>query len=268
MSKTSSEPEALYHLDGAHAVPTEWTQGPWDPNAQHGGAVAALVTRFLEAEPRPASMRLARLTMDLFRGVPVAPLLVETRIVRQGRRLQLVDALVQHEGQSVARASGLFIRREEVPGVSASDSTIAATLPEQGVSPASAASLPGYIRALEFRSQGTRERGAWSSAIWCRLRVPVVAGEVASPCVRLAAGADFASGLASDLDLERYVAINPDLSVAIEREPRSTWVGVEGETHVCADGMGHSHGSIFDLEGRVAQVQASLFIDARTKPGV
>jgi hypothetical protein len=267
MNESASDPAALYHLDGRVLVPTELTQGPWDPTAQHGGALAALAVRCLEAVAQPAPMRLARLTVDLLRGVPLAPLAVETQVVRQGKRLQLVDLKVLHEGRPVARSAGLFIRSAQVPGVEALPAPRASTTPDDGVPPDPGMRLPGYIRALEFRSQGIRERGAWSSSAWCRLRVPVVAGEIPSPCARLAAAADFASGIANPIDLERYVAINPDLTIAVEREPRSEWIGIEGETRMCGDGMGHSLGAVFDLEGRVARVQASLFVDERSKIG-
>jgi hypothetical protein len=267
MNLSASHPEALYHVDAGLLVPSELTQGPWDPSAQHGGALAALAVRCLEAVPQPAPMRLARLTLDLLRGIPLAPLAVETQLVRQGKRLQLVDLKILHAGAAVARGSGLFIRSAQVPGVAASPAPRAATTPDAGVPPDPERSLPGYIRALEFRSQGLRERGAWSSSVWCRLRVPVVAGETPSPCARLAAAADFASGIANPIDLERYVAINPDLTIAVDREPTSEWIGIEGETRMCGDGMGHSLGAVFDLEGRVARVQASLFVDERAQIG-
>ena len=65
------------------------------------------------------------------------------------------------------------------------------------------------------------------------------------------------------MDFAHYVAINPDLTLQIERPPESDWIAVEGETHVARDGMGNSSGAVFDLGGRVARVQASLFIDRR-----
>jgi hypothetical protein len=267
MNEIPEDSEALYRAEGGLLVPTELTQGPWDPTAQHGGAVAALVVRCLEAVPQPTPMRLARVTLDLLRGIPIAPLTAETDVVRQGKRLQLVDVRLLHEGTPVVRGSGLFIRRDRVDGVEATVAPRASTLPDDGVPPDAGRVLPGYIRALDFRSQGVRERGAWSAAVWCRLRVAVVEGETPSPCVRLAAAADFTSGIANPLDLEHYVAINPDLTLHVEREPSSEWLGVEGETQVCSEGMGQSMGSVFDLEGRVARVQASLFIDRRPKTG-
>lgn len=46
---------ALYVPDGDQLVPTELTGGPWSPDAQHGGAVASLLARAVEAVPEPAT---------------------------------------------------------------------------------------------------------------------------------------------------------------------------------------------------------------------
>ena len=53
------------------------TRGPWDPNAMHGGAPSALVRARARAAtiPGPASF-IARLTVELLRPVPLAPLQV------------------------------------------------------------------------------------------------------------------------------------------------------------------------------------------------
>ena len=56
---------------------------------------------------KAAPMRIARLTVDLMRPVPVAPLDVETTIVREGRKIQLIQVSLKAAGQEVARASVL-----------------------------------------------------------------------------------------------------------------------------------------------------------------
>lgn len=269
MSEDPSDGAALFRREGDRFVPSALTQGPWDPDALHGGAVAALAAHGIESLPAPAPMRLCRLSVDLLRAVPMAPLEVETEVLRTGKRLQLSELRIAHQGKPVVRAAGLSIRTERVPGLAEHevDGPPARTTPD-ALSPLALdgdldRKLPGYLRALDFRSEGLRMRGAWSAAIWCRLRVPVVDGAPLTPMVRLAATADFASGLGNPIDLEHYVAINPDLTIQIERPPTSDWIGVEAETHVRADGMGNSQGSVFDLAGRVARVEASLFIDRR-----
>ena len=69
-------PAALFEPDGQLLVPTALTVGPWDPGSQHGGAPSALLARAVEAEPAPGPVRLARLTVELLRPVPLTPLRV------------------------------------------------------------------------------------------------------------------------------------------------------------------------------------------------
>jgi hypothetical protein len=85
-------PESFYEPDGGRYIATELTRGPWDPGAQHAGPPAALIGREIErlgggrlgsGEGPPA--QLARITFDLLRSVPIAPLTVQAEIARPGR---------------------------------------------------------------------------------------------------------------------------------------------------------------------------------------
>ena len=58
--------------------------GPWDPyELQHGSPPAALVAWTAESISTAAPMQVARLTIDLMRPVPVAPLTFESEVVRE-----------------------------------------------------------------------------------------------------------------------------------------------------------------------------------------
>ncbi|MCP4519996.1 MAG: thioesterase family protein, partial [Delftia sp.] len=81
-----------------------FTGGPWSAEHQHGGAVSALMARALEAVPTPVQMRLARISLDMFRGVPLEDLRVETRIIRAGLRIQAIEARLLHGDHPVAHA--------------------------------------------------------------------------------------------------------------------------------------------------------------------
>src|SRR3954466_16067497 len=82
--------DALFIRKGNAFEPTELTRGPWDPNAQHGGAPAALIAGELEraSDGRP----FARLALHLMRPVPLVPLTVEIRVDRDGRRARRMRA--------------------------------------------------------------------------------------------------------------------------------------------------------------------------------
>src|SRR6195256_6658451 len=81
--------DAIYHVDGNRAVTSPNAAGPWDARMQHGSAPAALVVWAAEAVPTPVPMQIARVTIDLMRPVPVAPLTLETEVLREGRKIQL-----------------------------------------------------------------------------------------------------------------------------------------------------------------------------------
>src|SRR5689334_6189251 len=90
---TSKAPElsmdSVYRLEGSRVLTGPMAGGPWDPKLQHGSAPSALIIAVAEAVPTAAPMRVARLTVDLMRPIPVAPLEIKTEILREGRKIQL-----------------------------------------------------------------------------------------------------------------------------------------------------------------------------------
>ncbi len=70
---------ALFERDGSRFVPTPLARGPWSPKALHGGAPSALFASVCEMhDPGPADF-VARLTVELMRPVPLAPLELRVR---------------------------------------------------------------------------------------------------------------------------------------------------------------------------------------------
>src|SRR5690606_22569657 len=103
----------LFERQGELFLPTEHCASPWGPVTIHGGASIGLLAWALEQQ-LPPNMLLARLTVDLFRPVPRAPLGVAARLVRESRRLRLLEASLLHEGAEIGRASALALATAEV----------------------------------------------------------------------------------------------------------------------------------------------------------
>src|SRR5437867_2191262 len=103
--------EALFVPEGERFLPTELCRGPWSPDAQHGGPPAALLARAVERFGGGDEMQVARLTVELLRPVPLAPLTLTARLARPGRKVQLVEAALRAGDVEVARAVALRIRR-------------------------------------------------------------------------------------------------------------------------------------------------------------
>jgi hypothetical protein len=255
--------------DITHFLPTRLAGGPWNPSHQHGGAVSGLLTRALHRIESPVPMRLVRITVEMFRGVPMTPLRVETRVLRAGRRIQSVEANLFDKETQVAGATGLRIRREPAMSIVETAETLDPTLgtPPEGAVPTFSPRAgfeipPGFINAIDFVRDDS-PKPAEPATVWARMRCRLIEGEDTPPILQLATLADFASGTGNDMDYSKYTSINPDLTIHVLREPRSRWIGIRGLTRRAEDGVGQSHATIHDLEGPIANVSASLLLDRR-----
>jgi hypothetical protein len=256
--------DALYTFDGPDVIPGPLTVGPWSPDAQHGGPVAALLTRAVEAAPAAVAMQVGRVTVELVRPVPVTPLRLATHVSRPGRNVQLVEVSLTADGTEVARARGLRLRVAAVP--------VPVPVPVQDPDPASPPPPdPGsprpdhdartrFLGAVDLRFV----KGSWDelgpATVWGRLVVPVVAGEEPSSMQQLAAIADFGNGISRIVDFGTHRFINPDLTVAVSRRPVGRWIGLEVVTRLADTGFGQAEGRVFDELGPVGRSIQTLLL--------
>lgn len=253
--------------------PSELARSPWDPAALHGGPVAALVARAAEAVDAPGPMEPARLTLELLKPVPVAPLSIDAGVVRAGRMVQLVEVELRAGETMVARGRVLRLRRDR-------DAT--ATFAEQTASPpppppASVADHgpTRYFNDPEqewvaFHNAGVEHRfvsGAFDelgpSIDWIRLRIPVVVGEPPSWFQRVVAAADFANGISAAVPMQQATFVNPDLTVHVARPMEGEWVGLDSRTTVGPHGIAMSHSRLYDHRGLIGSGAQSLLIQSR-----
>ena len=258
---------AVFLLDGDRLVPTALAQGPWAAGAQHGGAPAALVARAIEAVPCDAPMQVARLTVELLRPVPLAPLTVDAKVVRPGRKVQLVESVIRADDTPVVRAVGLRIRTTSLPLPEGTLDEDAPPPPESarllvGSAPG-AVSEGGFIAAMEMRAVTGGFEGPGPSTSWFRLRQPLVEGEEPSPLVRVAAAADFGNGISWVLPFDRFTSINPDLTVHLARPLEGEWVCLESRTYPQPSGVGMAETALYDRRGRIGRSVQSLVHDRR-----
>src|SRR3954447_3522618 len=110
-----TEAEAFYIRDGDAFVCTACTQGAWAHGGQAGSAVLALLGHVLEDVPTLTPMSLTRLTVDIVRPVPIGERLhVDTEVVREGKKIQVVDLVVRADETVTTRARALRIRDRDV----------------------------------------------------------------------------------------------------------------------------------------------------------
>ena len=258
--------EALFLPDGDAFVATVLTQGPWHDHAQYGGAPAALLTWAVEQVPTLVPMRLARITFDMHRVVPIERLRVHTEIARQGKKLQLVTATIHDERDlEVARATALRIRLGHGPAQNTDPRRPPITMPdmpgpERLYRPRS---RNGFLDAMEIRAGGED-----TATAWYRATKPLITDEAWSPATRLAWAADFTANSGNYLDQRRWSCINPDLTIHLAREPEGAWMCVATRAWYERDGIGHARADLFDLDGWIGTCTTSSIVDEVPSPYV
>jgi Thioesterase-like superfamily len=258
-------PEAFYLPSGTDRFrATELTRGPWDPGLQHAGPPAALLGRAVERHSNRSGFQVARITFEILRPPPIAELEVATRLLRDGRSVELVEASLRAGEAEVMRATALRIRTAEVG------------LPEGLVPgrrlprPKTARVVPffptgqevGYHTAMEFRFVDGSFLELGPATVWMRMRHPLVAGEVPSALSRVLVAADSGNGVSAALDFQRWRFINPDLTVYLLRPPAGEWVALEAATTAAA-GIGLADTTLHDEQGPIGRGTQALFVDRR-----
>jgi Thioesterase-like superfamily len=246
--------------DGRFAS-TAHTSGPWDPAFQHAGPPAALLGRELErCEPHDGFV-LARLTFEILRPVPVAEVAVSARVVRPGRSVELLEGELQADGQPVMAVRAWRVLAAAAPTV-ADDAPPPPRPDEATPLPAGLESF-GYGQAVELRFAAGGWQQPGPATVWTRLRVPLLPGEPPTGLQRVLAVADSGNGVSAVLPLDRWLFINPELTVHLRREPRGEWICLDAETTITEGGAGLARSTLSDDDGIVAQGAQSLLVARR-----
>jgi hypothetical protein len=258
--------EAIYRVDGATVTTSAFAGGPWDPKLQHGAAPSSLICWAVERTPSPVPMRVARLTVDLMRPVPVAPLTVETEVLREGRKIQLVAVQLLADGKEVVRATALRIRKQaETLPVDSPYPALDLPPPEAGADAmAGAMSNTPFLAGLAARNVKGAFGQPGPAAIWFRAERPIVDGAAISPLMRAAITADFCNGTSAVLDFRHWTFINGDLTLSLAREPVGEWILLDAETWAGPDSIGIAAARLADRDGYFGRAVQSVLFEKRS----
>ena len=267
--KSSAPPTSAYvALDPGRFASTDLTRGPWHPQHQHGGPPIALAARCIEQAAAALGLsHVARLTANLLRPVPIAELAVEVATDYAGRNVAHLSASMAAGGKEVARFTAVAQREAglEIPAGLPGHPLPQAPLELERSQPAPflfASKTAGYHDLIEGRvAAGVPFRGP--SAVWFRMRHPLLAGEAPSPLQRVAIAADSGNGISAILDFHRYTFVNSDLSVNLLRRARGEWICIDARTLLGEDGGGLAEARIFDAAGLIGRSTQSLAIRLR-----
>ncbi|HVV40035.1 MAG TPA: thioesterase family protein [Nitrobacter sp.] len=255
---------AIYRIDGRNVETSPDSAGPWSPTMQHGSAPGSLVTWAAEQIATAVPMQIARVTIDLMRPVPVAPLTFETDVLREGRKIQLCEVRLRADGVLVVRATVLKIRRDR-QALPAGIADVSVTLPGPAASrliEAKFSSSP-FTGAVAMRAARGDFGVPGPGAIWYRVERPMVDGAAVSQAMRAVVAADFCNGTSAALDFRQWTFLNADLTVSLAREPVGEWILLDAETTIGPDGAGLAMARLGDVNGYFGRAAQSLVIERR-----
>jgi hypothetical protein len=258
-------PPALYlpRDDGFEA--TALTIGPWDPGLQHAGPPAALLAREAERASGIDGGQTVRLAYDILAPVPVGPVRVRAGVVRPGRRVELVEAVLSGGDDRPLMRLTAWRMRVRDDGAPATSPHPAPAGPEDS-RPETATFFTedvAYHRALEWRFAAGSFNAPGPAAAWTRGQCRLVEGEPMTTLEHLLVMTDAASGISAALDWNRATFANVDLTVALSRPPRGEWLGMDATTVLGGTGAAQCFAVLFDAEGAVGRSAQSLFVEPR-----
>jgi hypothetical protein len=258
------DPTHMFDFAAGVYSPAPHMASPWDPAAIHGSPAAALMAHAIESAVDDPAMTVGRITFDLLRPIPRRPLQVSAAVVREGRRIKVIDAALEHEGTLISRAAAIVLRQAEVPGALDVDFPAPSFPPPQTLPQTKLPPWRGrfaFQNCLEFRE--IPDPGAqFRVATWVRVPIDFMPGVPLTPLVRAAATSDFACAFSNSPGLgvrrssNEVGFINTDISLYLHRYPVGEWlvIAVAGRSRTDAIAVGHV--ALYDEVGPIGRCGA------------
>lgn len=236
--------------DKKHYVPTEIARGGWGPSLS-GHVVGGLLGWAAERIVDDPQFQPARLTIDLPRPTALEPVEVHTRVRQDRRRLRLVDVVLVQNGNPVAQAGALFLRRGPQPGGQVWSQPV--QMPPLPVEPGDVESL--FIRTYGWGADIQNPDPDWVETpgpkyTWLQETRPLVDAEPMTAFTRAAMAGDITASIAN-WGTQGLQFINVDYTLTLSRLPRGPHLGLASLTHYSDDGVATGSAVLVDPTGPI-----------------
>jgi Thioesterase-like superfamily len=258
----------FFRPDGDALIPADFATSPWG-QVLHGRLVGGLAARAVEqAYAGDPDLICSRLTVDMFRSAPLAPVRVSLRAIRTGRRIAVVEVTVEQADGPVGQGKAVLLRQSEQP---------------QGPfrpTPPWDAPRPADLGPPQASAAGRRWTAPWeswriggpaggpgaslSAGLWIRDVHPLVTGEPLTPLQRVAMAADLVSPVSNSSD-RGLGFINADYTIYLGRAPAGEYVGIQPYGHVSEHGVAAGQCVVHDLTGPVGFVATTAVANSMSR---
>jgi acyl-coenzyme A thioesterase PaaI-like protein len=252
---------AYFERLGAHTFrATEHTGGAWDAETQHIAPALGLLAHAVETDHdvrRTDRLVLTRLSYDILGTVPIAEVEISVEILRPGRTIELVEAVLAHAGRPVVRLRAWLMEQRDT-------SVIAGTghprlPPPDEVDPWDPTTVwrGGFIATADVRR---RQVEPGRAMVWVRVSEPILDGEHVSRGAAVAGLLDIANGMSVRAAPEDVAFPNVDLTAHFVRPPVEGWLGLDTTVSFGADGVGLTTSVVHDEEGPIGTSSQCLTV--------
>ncbi|WP_203338446.1 acyl-CoA thioesterase domain-containing protein [Nocardioides limicola] len=260
-------PLAFFRRSGDESfLPEPVSCSLWSDDQMHGVAVSALLASSMEkglATLGRTDLRPAKYAVDLFAPARMHEVTPRLRVVREGKRLCLIDVDLEQDGARVARASGLFLLPTANPDGDIWVSSATPQPPPADIAPETdqphvpifASDDTDWSNDFAGHQNPSRKR-TWQTG------VPPVLGERPTPFTAVASIADAAS-MVTNWGTHGVTYINTDITLVLSRLPVGLEVGLEAMDRTENDGIAVGTVRVFDRAGVLGSVTVSALANAR-----
>lgn len=243
--------------------PTAHTSGAWRPDEQHIGPALGLLVHACELdrdERRDDHLVVGRLSYDILGTIPVGEVTIETRVLRPGRTIELVEAVLSHAGRATVVLRCWLMQTRATAAVAGS--ALQPMPPRDRMDPWRPSDLweGGFLASTECVRELTEPGRA---AYWMRPKVPLLADEPVSAVARLAGLMDIANGCAVREDPQEVAFPNVDLTTHLFAEPEGEWLGFDTSVSFGNEGLGLTHTVLHDERGPIGAMSQLLTVRPR-----
>lgn len=237
--------------------PTGMARSPWSKDAINGVAIGGLLAHLIEGELARSGKHVSRLVVDILGEVPMIGIETRTRMVRDGKRIALIEAELAVGGRVGARATALCVStRETMPVVEPNP------FPRwDKVEPGEFFQKDFFGNAPEVRPVRGQVMTPGPGTVWINYHVDLIAGIPLSPLVRATMLADFGVGVGSALPRKNWTFANLDIGINFLRMPVGEWQMIDSTTESAGNGHALARNLFADEEGIYARGQQVLFVD-------
>lgn len=240
--------------------PTPHVGGAWNIEEQHIAPALGLLVHAVESERdqrRDDRLVIGRLSYDILGTVPVTPCDIEITVLRSGRTIELVEAVLSHGSKAIVRLRAWLMQSGDTTAHAGTGLT--SIDPPEAFDPWDPSTLwpGGFIASAEVRR---RQQEPGRGAYWVRTEIALIKDESVSALASFAGLFDIANGMTVRADPREIAYPNLDLTAHLIREPVGGWLGFDTTVSFGPNGVGLTSSTLHDEMGPIGTLSQILTI--------